>query len=327
MSESSSLGRVVAFGGGHGLFATLRAARALLDAAAITDLTAIVGVCDDGGSSGRIRKAFDVAPPGDLRMAIAALLPNNTLGEGIESILQYRFPSGNSESGLEGHVVGNVLLTALWNGGASTHEGLDFLGSLLGVQGRVLPCSAEAIDIVAQIVGRDPLDPTRSSEVSGQVAIATTRGRVAKIWIEPTDPQACQEAVEAIDQAEILVFGPGSWFTSVVPSLLVPGIRRAVARSSARRILIMNLSEQIGETTGFTPADYVMSWRALFSDIALDAIIFDLDQTQGQGQCEQAAQSVGAKAFRIKVASSAETHDPDKLADALRFVAQDLGSK
>jgi hypothetical protein len=89
----------------------------------------------------------------------------------------------------------------------------------------------------------------------------------------------------------------------------------------------MNLSEQIGETTGFTPADYVMSWRALFSDIALDAIIFDLDQTQGQGQCEQAAQSVGAKAFRIKVASSAETHDPDKLADALRFVAQDLGSK
>ena len=327
MSESHSLGRVVAFGGGHGLFATLRAGRALLDATAITELTAVVGVSDDGGSSGRIRKAFDVAPPGDLRMAIAALLPNTTVGDGIETILQYRFPSGESESGLEGHVVGNVLLTALWNGGASTHEGLDLLGSFFGVQGRVLPCSAEAIDIVARIVGLDSLNPTGSSEVSGQVAIATTSGRVAEIWIEPSDPPACQDAVDSIRQADILVFGPGSWFTSVVPSLLVPGIRTAVAQSSARRILIMNLSEQIGETTGFAAADYVKSWCALFSDISLDAIIFDPGRAEDQGECERAAQSVGAKAFRIEVASSGAMHDPEKLADALRFVAQDLGSK
>ena len=327
MSESNLLGQVVAFGGGHGLFATLRAARALLDADAITNLTAVVGVSDDGGSSGKIRKAFNVAPPGDLRMAITALLPSGTMGDRIGSVLQHRFPSGESESGLEGHVVGNVLLTALWNGGASTHEGLDLLGSFFGVRGRVLPCSAEAIDIVAEIVGLNPHDPTSPSQVCGQVAIATTSGRVAKIWIEPSDPQACQKAVEAIDQAEILIFGPGSWYTSVVPPLLVPGIRTAVVRSSARRILIMNLSEQIGETTGFTSADYARSWLALFPDISLDGIIFDLDQTQDPQECEQAAQSVGAKSFRIKVASHAATHDLDKLADALRFVVQDLGSK
>ena len=327
MSESNSLGQVVAFGGGHGLFATLRAARELLDANAITNLTAVVGVSDDGGSSGRIREAYDVAPPGDLRMAITALLPNGTMGDRIGSVLQHRFPNGESESGLEGHVVGNVLLAALWNGGASTHEGLDLLGSFFGVRGRVLPCSPQVIDIVAEIVGLDPHDPTSSSEVCGQVAIATTSGRVAKIWIEPSDPQASQEAVQAIDQAKILIFGPGSWFTSVVPPLLVPGIRTAVVQSSARRILIMNLSEQIGETTGFTSADYVRSWLALFPDISLDGIIFDVDQTEDPGECEQAAQSVGAKSFRMKVAFHSATHDPDKLADALRFVAQNLGSK
>ena len=327
MSESNTLGQVVAFGGGHGLFATLRAARALLDTDAITNLTAVVGVSDDGGSSGRIRKAFDVAPPGDLRMAITALLPNGTMGDRIGAVLQHRFPSGESESGLEGHVVGNVLLTALWNEGASTQQGLDLLGSFFGVRGRVLPCSAEAIDIGAEIVGIDPHDPISTREVCGQVAIATTSGRVAKVWIEPSDPQASLGAIEAINQAEILIFGPGSWFTSVVPPLLVPGIRTAVVRSSARRILIMNLSEQIGETTGFTSADYARSWLALFPDISLDGIIFDLDQNEGAGQCEQAAQSLGAKSFRMKVAFHTATHDPDKLADALRFVAQELGSK
>ena len=327
MSESNTLGQVVAFGGGHGLFATLRAARALLDTDAITNLTAVVGVSDDGGSSGRIRKAFDVAPPGDLRMAITALLPNGTMGDRIGAVLQHRFPSGESESGLEGHVVGNVLLTALWNEGASTQQGLDLLGSFFGVRGRVLPCSAEAIDIGAEIVGIDPHDPISTREVSGQVAIARTSGRVAKVWIEPSDPQASLEAIEAINQAEILIFGPGSWFTSVVPPLLVPGIRTAVVRSSTRRILIMNLSEQIGETTGFTSADYARSWLALFPDISLDGIIFDLDQNEGAGQCEQAAQSLGAKSFRMKVALHAATHDPDKLADALRFVVQELGSK
>ena len=334
MSENHVLGRLVAFGGGHGLFATLRAGRSLLADYVIKDLTAIVGVSDDGGSSGRIRRAFDVAPPGDLRMAITALLPQGAVGENVESILQYRFPDRDYEtpldespSGLEGHVVGNVLLTALWNAGASTHEGLDLLCSFFGVQGRVLPCSSGAIEIVATVSGLDPEQPELSQIVSGQVAIATTTGTVTQIQIEPWNPPACAEAVDAIDLADILVFGPGSWFTSVVPPLLVPGIREAILKSSAQRILIMNLTEQIGETSGYTTVDYLNSWRKLFPEINLDLIIVDPNFVEDQNDCEQAARGIGARVFSIDVATSGTTHDPEKLARALRQAAIELGSK
>lgn len=334
MSEDQILGRLVAFGGGHGLFATLRAGRSLLAEYVIKDLTAIVGVSDDGGSSGRIRRAFDVAPPGDLRMAITALLPQGTVGENIELILQYRFPDRDtgisideSSSGLEGHVVGNVLLTALWNAGASTHEGLDLLSSFFGVQGRILPCSSGAIDIQATISGLDPEQPDLLQKVRGQVAIATTTGTVTQIQIEPKEPPACAEAVNAIDEADLLVFGPGSWFTSVVPPLLVPSIREAIIKSSAHRILIMNLTEQIGETSGYTTVDYLDSWGKLFPEINLDLIIVDPNFVEDEQDCEQAARRIGARVFSIDVATSEVTHDPEKLARALRQAAIEIGSK
>jgi uncharacterized cofD-like protein len=334
VSENQILGHLVAFGGGHGLFATLRAGRSLLADRVIEDLTAIVGVSDDGGSSGRIRRAFDVAPPGDLRMAITALLPQGSVGENVESILQYRFPDRETEvsrdqcpSGLEGHVVGNVLLTALWNAGASTHEGLDLLCSFFGVQGRVLPCSSGPIEIVATISGLDPEQPDVLQKVSGQVAIATTTGTVTQIQIEPYEPPACSEAVNAIDEADLLVFGPGSWFTSVVPPLLVPSIREAIINSSAHRILIMNLTEQIGETSGYTTMDYLDSWGKLFPEINLDLIIVDPNFVEDQHDCEQAAHRIGARVFSIDVATSGTIHDPDKLSRALRQAAIELGSK
>lgn len=333
MSDTQAMGRLVAFGGGHGLFATLRAGRSLLTESLINQLTAIVGVSDDGGSSGRIRRAFDVAPPGDLRMAITALLPPGSVGENVESILQYRFPdtdtnapSDVSSSGLEGHVVGNVLLTALWNAGASTHEGLDLLCSFFGVEGRVLPCSSGAIEIVASISGLNPDQPASVQEVTGQVAIATTAGKVMQVRLEPDEPPACAEAVDAIAVADILVFGPGSWFTSVVPPLLVPGIREAIIKSSARRILIMNLTEQIGETSGYTTVDYLDSWQKLFPEITVDIIIVDPSFVEDQHDCERAAQLIGARVFSIDVATSGTTHDPEKLARALRKAAIELGS-
>jgi uncharacterized cofD-like protein len=333
VSDTQVLGRLVAFGGGHGLFATLRAGRSLLADSQIAELTAIVGVSDDGGSSGRIRRAFDVAPPGDLRMAITALLPQGSVGENIESILQYRFPDGDlgspideGVSGLEGHVVGNVLLTALWNAGASTHEGLDLLCSFFGVQGRVLPCSSGAIEIVASIAGLNPAQPELLQEVSGQVAIATTTGTVRQIRIQPDEPPACVEAVNAIDGADFLVFGPGSWFTSVVPPLLVPGIREAIRTSSAQRILIMNLTEQIGETSGYTTVDYLNSWRKLFPEITINMVVVDPNFVEDQHDCEQAAHRIGARVFSIDVATSGTTHDPEKLARALRQAAIELGS-
>ncbi len=334
MSDTQILDRLVAFGGGHGLFATLRAGRSLLADRVIKDLTAIVGVSDDGGSSGRIRRAFNVAPPGDLRMAITALLPQGPIGENVESILQYRFPDSETHSrfdeslsGLEGHVVGNVLLTALWNSGASTHEGLDLLCSFFGVQGRVLPCSSAAVEIVATISGLDPEQPSVLEKVSGQVAIATTMGTVTQIQIEPHEPPPCSEAVNAIGLAGVLVFGPGSWFTSLVPPLLVPSIREAIINSSAQRILIMNLTEQIGETSGYTAVDYLNSWGKIFPEINLDLIIVDPNFVEDQRDCEQAASRIGAKVFSIDVATCESTHDPKKLARALRQAAIELGSK
>ena len=334
MSETQHFGRMVAFGGGHGLFSTLRAGRSLLTESVIHDLTAIVGVSDDGGSSGRIRKAFNVAPPGDLRMAITALLPAGDVGENLELVLQYRFPDGvektplaGDPSGLEGHVVGNVLLTALWNAGASTQQGLDMLCSFFGIQGRVLPCSSEGIEIVANVAGLNPREPTAVQEVRGQVAIATTTGIVTQIRIEPKDAPACAEAVNAIEMANVLVFGPGSWFTSVIAPLLVPGIREAIEQSSAKRILIMNLTEQIGETTGFTTVDYLHSWKKIFPEIDLDLIIVDPNFVENQSDCDQAASIIGAKVFSIDVATGRKTHDPKKLARALSQAAIELGSK
>ena len=327
MSSANSPARVVAFGGGHGLSATLRAVTQLLASREISDLTAIVGVSDDGGSSGRIRTAFDVIPPGDLRMAICSLLPQDEVGVEVGSILQYRFPVGASNSGLEGHVVGNILLTALWNSGMSAQQGLDLVGKFLGVRGRVLPCSSEPIDLVATIAGINPADPAASAEVSGQVGIATTTGVVQRIRVQPSAPAVCEESVVAISEADLLIFGPGSWFTSVVPPLLVPGIRKSVINSAAHRVLITNLSEQIGETTGFTVSDYLSSWKSLFSDISLDAVVVDPNHHGDHDDLERAANLLGAKVFRIDVAAGGATHDPNKLANALRLVATELGSK
>src|SRR5687768_2791196 len=231
--------RVVALGGGHGLAATLSALRHLTDR-----LTAVVTVADDGGSSGRLRREFGVLPPGDLRMALSALCDDGEWGRLWRDVLQHRFASAGA---LHGHAMGNLLILSLWELLGDTVGGLDWVGRLLGARGRVLPMAAVPLDIEATVQGIDPDDPAALTTVRGQVAVATTPGRVVGLQLMPQDPPACVEAVAAIRAADWVVLGPGSWFTSVLPHLLVPELAAALRETAGRRCVTLNLGPQPGE--------------------------------------------------------------------------------
>lgn len=310
---------VVAFGGGHGLYSTLRALTLLKQAS--TDplsITAVVGVSDDGGSSGQLRDVYPVVPPGDLRMACAALCPPSDPGNGvsIEQLLQFRFPDAPA-SGLSGHVVGNIVLTALWSMGLSTTDGLAQLGSLLNLQGKVLPASTEPTVISALITNEPHERDDSHRRVVGQVAVAQTSGTVIDLFLEPADPEVSNEVIDAINSADHLVFGPGSWFTSVVPHLLIPRIRSAIARSGALRILVLNLVPGHSETARYTPSDYLESWHRLAPEIGLDYVIADSAHDSEIDQCEYSAQQVGATVIWDSLAQSTHIHDPHALAAVL----------
>src|SRR6201984_889344 len=177
--------RVVALGGGHGLFASLSAVRP-----GTRQLTSIVTVADDGGSSGVLRRDFGVLQPGDLRMALAALCGDDAWGTTWSKVVQHRF---EGRGGLGGHAVGNVLIVALWELLGDTVQGLDWVGRLLGAHGRVLPMASVPLDLAAQVEGADPARPCEVSTVWGQAACATTTGRVRSISLVPADPPACPE--------------------------------------------------------------------------------------------------------------------------------------
>ncbi len=233
--------RAVALGGGHGLAASLSALRQVTG-----ELTAIVTVADDGGSSGRLRRDFGVLPPGDLRMALAALCGDDEWGTTWSKVVQHRFAgdAGPAGSGLVSHAVGNLLIVALWDLLGDTVAGLEWVGRLLGTAGRVLPMAAVPLDIVAEVVGADPDRPDEVSTVRGQAECATTPGQVRSITLLPPDPPAVPEAVRAVLDADWVVFGPGSWFTSVLPHLLVPALSSAlhVTTAAARRRIVLNLA-------------------------------------------------------------------------------------
>ncbi len=313
----------IGFGGGHGLYVTLRALNLLKSHLGRNmEICGVVGVSDDGGSSGRLRNQFPIVPPGDLRMALAALCPQGHQADsrgGIEEFLQYRFASEPS-SDLSGHVVGNVMLTALWAQGHSTVRGLEILGNFLGAQGRVLPATNSATVMKAQVSGLNERDPEHTCEVVGQVAVATTMGHVINTEMQPPDPKACPESVEAVHNADYLVFGPGSWFTSVTTHLLIPELREAIRASSAKKMLVINLHEQQGETTGFSSVDYLTSWIDMAAEIPLDFVIADPDHVDCQRNFHEVADRMGVKVVWARVAHHSDTHDPVLLSEAFDSV-------
>ncbi|WP_084958193.1 gluconeogenesis factor YvcK family protein [Thermoactinospora rubra] len=297
---------MVALGGGHGLYASLSALRMVT-----RDLTAIVTVADDGGSSGRLRRELGVLPPGDLRMALAALCGDDEWGSTWSEVVQHRF---RSEGELHGHAVGNLLIVALWELLGDTVAGLDWVGRLLGAHGRVLPMASVPLDIVAEVELEG-----RMSTVRGQVACALTPGRVQSISLVPRDPPAPPEAIEAVLEADWVVFGPGSWFTSVLPHLMVPELARALHLTRARRLVTLNLAPQPGETDDFSPQQHLEVLRQHAPELAIDVVLADTGVVDDRDALEKAAAAMGAGLVMSDVAAEdgSPRHDPRRLASVL----------
>ena len=302
----------MALGGGHGLFASLSALRRVT-----RDLTAIVTVADDGGSSGRLRREYGVLPPGDLRMALAALCGDDSWGTTWSRVVQHRF-GGPGELG--GHAVGNLLIVALWELLGDTVEGLDWVARLLGAHGRVLPMTSVPLELAAEVEGVDPKFPFQVSTIRGQVACAKTTGRVRSMSLVPADPPACPEAVQAVAEADWAVLGPGSWFTSVLPHLLVPELARALIATPARRLVALNLAPQPGETEGFSPHAHLEVLASHAPDLAVEVVLADQAAVRETAdELNEAADVLGARLVLadLAVAGRPDRHDPLLLAGAL----------
>jgi uncharacterized cofD-like protein len=302
--------RVVALGGGHGLAASLAALRRV-----VGDLTAVVTVADNGGSSGRLRREFGVLPPGDLRQALSALCGDDDWGRTWASVLQHRF---SSDGEMDNHAVGNLLIVTLWELLGDHVGGLDWVARLLGAQGRVLPMAVTPLDITASVRGADPADPDGISTVRGQVEVASTVGQVTAVHLEPEDPPACREALAAVKAADWVVLGPGSWFTSVIPHLLVPELRDSLVQSTARKAVVLNIAPQPGETDGFSPEKHLEVLAAHAPDLTLDVVLADRAAVPDAERLDRAARAVGARLVvsDLAVDDGSPRHDPDKLAIA-----------
>jgi uncharacterized cofD-like protein len=305
---------IVALGGGHGLAASLSACRRFTDR-----LTAIVTVADDGGSSGRIRREMDVLPPGDLRMALAALCGDDAWGQTWASVLQHRF-AGTGQ--LRGHALGNLLIVALTEQLGEPVAALDWVGRLLGARGRVLPMSAVPLEIEATVRGgaSHPLDAQRI--VRGQHEIAVTDGDVCEVRLLPPNPPAVPEAVAAVRAADWVVLGPGSWFSSVIPHLLVPELCDALETTSARRLLILNLEAQRGETERLTPHDHLQVVAEHAPRLRFDVVLADSGAIDDHARLAKAARLLGADLVTAPVAEApgVPRHDAVRLAEALREI-------
>jgi uncharacterized cofD-like protein len=304
-----SLPAVVAFGGGHGLAASLSALRRITDR-----LTAVVTVADDGGSSGRLRAELNCLPPGDLRMALAALCGDDESGRTWADVLQYRFSSSGP---LHDHAIGNLMIVGLWERLGDPVAGLDMVARLLGAKGRVLPMAAVPLQIEAEVIGLDPRRPDDVATIRGQAQVATTTGEVRAVRLLPHDPPACPESIEMITEADWVVLGPGSWFTSVIPHLLVPKLAHAIYQTQAKRLLTLNL-EPAGETAGFTAARHIELLAEHAPNLRLDAVLADRRFASDDVHLRDWASSLGARLVVADLAArdGSARHDPLRLASA-----------
>lgn len=237
--------RIVAVGGGTGLSVLLRGLKEVS-----SNITAVVTVADDGGSSGKLRQELGVPPVGDIRNCIAALADVEPT---MSSLMQYRFPAKESEPGLAGHAFGNLLIAAMADISGDFEEGVRQSNRVLAVRGQVVPVAGEALSLSAELADGSRLD--------GQSRIMRSRG-IRRVWLSPAWVEASPEAVEAIRAADLVVMGPGSLYTSVLPSLLVPGIRAAIEATRGLRVYVSNVATQPGETEGYTLSEHVAALAA-----------------------------------------------------------------
>ena len=327
--------RIVALGGGTGLPNVLRGLRPLLYGNSTAEgtpsrdkLVAIVATSDDGGSSGKLRAQFNVVPPGDIRNCLAALSDNHAL---IADIFQYRFDSGE---GLNGHAIGNLVLTALADVTNDFARAVEIAARVVGARGTVLPATRDMVTLVAEFEdGRI---------VSGETAISAGGGRIRQVSLIPDRPRCLPDSCEAMLKADVVVVGPGSLYTSILPPLLVPELRDAMYRTSATRMFVANLMTEPGETDDFSALDEVLALERHLGSQLFDCVIYntgaipaplvDLYALRGArpvqtGQFELAAfERLGIRPIGVPLASEHPAgkirHHPDRLAAAIMAIAQ-----
>ncbi len=279
--------KVVAIGGGHGLAATLAAVRQYA-----SDITAVVAVADDGGSTGRLRDAVDLPALGDLRKALVALASPDSI---LSAAMPHRFGAGD----IVGHAFGNLLIAALAESGEGLIPALDEIGALTGGVGRVLPATGEPV--VLHAVTED------GTEVIGQVRIMRTRA-VERVSLVPARPPAPDAALEAIADADQIVLGPGSLYTSVLAATAVPDVREAVAAAPAKLVYVCNLRPQPGETEGYDLSQHITALAR--HGVHPDVVLYDPD-LMGDG-----APDASAVPARLAAANGL-AHDAGLLGKAL----------
>ena len=253
--------KIVVIGGGHGLSSILRGLKKIS-----SNITAVVTVADDGGSSGALRRDLGVLPPGDIRNCLTALSDDE---EFLSQVLQYRF---SSESSVGGHNLGNLLLTALANITGSFEQGIQELTRILAIRGKVTPSTLEDVNLIAEIEVEENGLP-EIVKVFGESNISHKNGTIRSLSIEPENVIANPEAIKAILAADIIALGPGSLYTSVIPNLIVKGISQALKAAHGKKIYICNVSTQPGETTNYTSLDHVRAIQRAIPDVDLDGVI------------------------------------------------------
>ena len=293
--------RVVGIGGGHGLASTLRAALLYAE-----EVAAVVTVADDGGSSGRLTRELGIPPPGDLRNCLVALAD----GSDMSRLFGHRFRSG----ALAEHALGNLVIAALVEETSDFTEAVERAGRLIGARGRVLPATTELVELRARISDRD---------VKGQVAVAQSWGAIQAVYLEPPAPVAEPRAVDAILEADQVVLGPGSLFTSLLATLTVPAVKEALAKTAAHRVFVCNARIQRGETDGFDAAAHLSALFAHAGPSCVDAIVVQSPVLQADGvRIDQ----LGLDFFAVDVveadvAAPTGAHDPALLARVLASLA------
>jgi uncharacterized cofD-like protein len=335
-SKGVSMPRFVAIGGGTGLPNVLRGLRPLIygtadepDVTAPLDrLVAIVATSDDGGSSGRLRAEFNVIPPGDIRNCLAALSDNHAL---IADIFQYRFGAGD---GLTGHPIGNLVLTALADVTNDFPRAVEIASRVVGARGTVLPATSELVTLVAEFEDGRVL--------SGETAISAAGGRILRVSLIPERPRSVPDACSALLRADVIVAGPGSLFTSILPPLLVPDVAASIRASKATRILVANLMTEPGETDDYSVLEHVLTIERHLGAQLFDYVIYNtapVPDLLAAGYAERGARPIltgtfelnaldrlGIQPIGMPLVSEHPTgkirHHPERLAAAITAVAQ-----
>lgn len=288
---------VVGLGGGHGLAATLRAAMTYAN-----ELSAVVTVADDGGSSGRLTRELGIPPPGDIRNCLVALSDDPELA----ALYQHRFVSG----ALTGHTVGNLLIAALTEMRGDFAAAVAEAGRLLRCKGKVYPATSEIVALGAHV---------RGGRIHGQAAVARSNASIQAVFLTPASPGAHPAAVAAITQADQVVMGPGSLFTSTIAALLVPGVRTAVKETNARRIYVCNSRAEKGETEGLDAVAHVEALLAHAGAFSIDTAVVQCPVLEADGVAvdRHALEQCGVEVVEADVADPDGGHDAVRLGEVL----------